>query len=131
MEIGQMVVLGKGPYPVVACEKCSAKMIDIAQADLGIGDLMRMKVHGLKMGDPATKRVWCIDCEVETPSVRRKIKQFFDDPTPSSDSHFWGSVYSGGGYSGGSSGGSSSGGFGGFGGFGGGGFSGGGASGGF
>ena len=124
MNIGEKISLSKKEFDVVACKECSKPMLNIDRDEIGLGDLVKMKLNGLKVSNPDTDENLCIDCELEQkPSLRRKLSNWMK--SDSNDDSGWHSSSSGSSDSGSSFGGGS------FGGFGGGSFGGGGASGGF
>lgn len=125
---GDTIQLVKQVVKVVKCEKCEELMVNIDQKELQPGDLVNLRMEGVRISNPATKDPICLNCEVDREesehTFKRKVKSFFDendsdhddDSHHSSDSSFFGGGSFGGG---------------GFGGFGGGSFSGGGATGSF
>ena len=122
--VGDIIQLLKQEVVVIKCEKCNALMVNIDQKELQPGDLVALRMEGVRISNPATKDPVCINCEVDREEAehtfKRKVKNFFDeddsdhddDSHHSSDSGFFGGGSFGGG----------------FGGFGGGSFSGGGAT---
>lgn len=122
MILGDMLSLHAGDFEVGECKKCRTVMVNVDADELYPGDLEKIRNEGLRISNPETDEMLCLNCDIETrPSRRVALRSWFDTPSSSpsyksSDSGWFGGS-SGGGFS--------------FGGFGGGGFSGGGASGGF
>jgi uncharacterized membrane protein YgcG len=114
-EVGDIINLQRQDVEVEECEKCGHLMVNIDEDELRQGDLIILKRKGVRISNPNTEDLICVDCEFTEPeSFGSKVSSWFDDDDDDDDSGFFG-------------GGSSSSFGGGFGGFGGGGFSGGGA----
>jgi len=116
--IGDVINLQRQNVIVEKCEKCGDLMVNLDADELRPGDLITLKMRGVKISNPETTDLVCVKCEYPTKQKEtfgEKMSRWFDESDDDNDSSFFGS--------GGFSGGSSSGGFGGFGGFGGGGVS--------
>jgi len=114
-KVGDIINLQRQDVKVEKCDECGHLMVNLDADELRQGDLIILKRKGVRISNPNTKDLICVDCEKEEPSsFMSKTSSWFDDDDDDDDSGFFG-------------GGSSSSFGGGFGGFGGGGFSGGGA----
>ena len=116
-EVGDIINLQRQDVEVEECEKCGHLMVNIDEDELRQGDLIILKRKGVRISNPNTEDLICVDCEFTEPeSFGSKVSSWFDDDDDDDDSDFFSSPSTFGGRSSG-----------GFGGFGGGGFSGGGA----
>lgn len=111
-KLDEIVNLQKLDYKVEQCEDCNHLMVNVDEDEVRKGDLVTLKRKGIRLSNPNTEDVLCINCELDDKkeSFLGKVANWFDDDDDDDDTP----LFSGGGFS--------------FGGFGGGGFSGGGAS---
>lgn len=121
MNVGEQIELSKGTFNIEPCKHCKKPMVNLDSDEIGLGDMVKMKLAGVLISNPETDELVCIHCDIITrPSKRKALSDWYS--SPSNDDSSW---HSSGTFSMPSFGGSD------FGGFGGGSFGGGGASGGF
>lgn len=120
---GDKIQLQKQEVEVIKCSECENLMVNLDVDQLEPGDLVTLKLAGIKISNPDTEDPVCINCEHK--NLGRKIADWFEKDDDNDDSGFFGDSGFHGNSNNGGFGGFSGGGFGGFGGgsFGGGGCS--------
>lgn len=84
---GNIITLQRQDVEVKQCEKCNQLMVNLDEDEVRSGDLVTLKRKGVRLSNPHTKEVLCINCELnkEDKSFMGKVANWFDDDDDEDD----------------------------------------------